>query len=157
MLPPRFGAFLLAVSVLGGAAAAPPAPAGQQAPSDSAAVAQAVGRFHAALAAGDSAMVESLLAPGALILESGGVETREQYLGGHLRGDIAFAQAVPRQPGPQTVRVQGDLAYAASTSVTQGEYRGRAINSTGAELMVLVRVGGTWKIAAVHWSSRTRR
>jgi hypothetical protein len=34
---------------------------------------------------------------------------------------------------------------------------GRAINSVGAELMVLVRSGSTWKIAAIHWSSRQRR
>lgn len=124
---------------------------------DSASVVAAVERFHAALAAGDSAAVADLLAPGAVILESGGIETREQYLGGHLRGDIAFAQAVPRQKGPVGVRVAGDVAWAASTSLAQGTYREREINSTTAELMVLVRREGRWQIAAVHWSSRARR
>ena len=124
---------------------------------DSTAIVQTIARFHAALAAGDSAQVAALLAPDVLILESGGIETREEYLGGHLRGDIAFAQAVARQPGPMTLRVVGDVAFAASTSVTQGEYRGRSVNSVGAELMILVRTGGIWKIAAVHWSSRARR
>ncbi len=38
-----------------------------------------------------------------------------------------------------------------------GEFRGRPVNSAGAELMVLTRVQGTWKISAIHWSSRTRR
>lgn len=125
--------------------------------SDSAEVAAMVERFHAALTAGDSTTVADLLAAEAVILESGGVETREQYLGGHLRGDIAFAQAVPRRPGPVQVRVAGDVAWATSTSVAQGDYRGREINSVSAELMVLVRDGGRWRIAAVHWSSRARR
>jgi ketosteroid isomerase-like protein len=124
---------------------------------DSLAVTAVVERFHAALAAGDSAAVAALLAPGALILESGGIETREQYLGGHLRGDIAFAQAVPRQRGPTAVRIAGEVAWVSSTSVAQGTYREREINSTTAELMVLVRREGRWQIAAVHWSSRARR
>lgn len=125
--------------------------------SDSADAVAAVDAYHAALTAGDSVAVDRLLSEDAIILESGGVETRAQYLGGHLRGDIAFAQAVPRQRGPITVRVRGDVAWATSTSVTQGEYRGREINSASAELMVLVRAGSGWRIAAIHWSSRARR
>ena len=125
-------------------------------PADSAAVAATVHRFHAALAAGDSAAVSSLLAPGAVILESGGVETREEYLGGHLRGDIAFAQAVASERGPIGVRIAGDVAWATSTSSMSGEFRGREVNSNGAELMVLLRTDGQWRIAAIHWSSRAR-
>lgn len=124
--------------------------------SDSAEVVAAVDRYHAALAAGDSTAVAGLLAPEAVILESGGIETRAQYLGGHLRGDIAFAQGVPRERGPITVQVHGDVAWATSTSTTRGEYRGRAINSVSAELMVLVRTAQGWRIAAIHWSSRSR-
>jgi len=124
--------------------------------SDSTDVVAAVHRYHAALASGDSVAVAALLAPGAVILESGGVETRAQYLGGHLRGDIAFAQGVPSERGAVAVTVRGDVAWAASTSTTKGEYRGRAVNSVGAELMVLVRTGQGWQIAAIHWSSRSR-
>lgn len=134
-----------------------PVEAGHLARQDSAAVLVTVERFHTALAAGDSTAVADLLAPEAVILETGGIETRAQYLGGHLRGDIAFARAVPRQPGPANVRIVGDVAWVASTSVTQGTYREREVNSVTAELMVLVRSGGRWRIAAVHWSSRARR
>jgi len=125
--------------------------------SDSTDVVAAVHRFHAALVAGDSAAVAGLLTADVSILESGGAETRAQYLGGHLKGDIAFAQAVPSERGPVLVRVKGDVAWASSTSTTKGEYRGRAVNSVGAELMVLVRSGEGWKIAAIHWSSRAGR
>ncbi|MEW5926990.1 MAG: DUF4198 domain-containing protein [Gemmatimonadota bacterium] len=125
--------------------------------SDSAAVAAVVERYHRALASGDSVAALGLLAPDAVILESGGVETRAEYRSHHLASDIEFARAVPSQRGPVRVRVQGDAAWATSTSTTQGQFRGRAVNSAGAELMVLTRAPNGWRIAAIHWSSRTRR
>lgn len=124
---------------------------------DSAAVAAVVNRFHGALESGDSATALALLAEDAVIQESGGVETRAEYRGHHLPGDIEFARAVRSERGPVRVRVRGDAAWATSTSTTQGEFRGRAINSAGAELMVLVRTPQGWRISAIHWSSRARR
>lgn len=124
---------------------------------DSVAVAEAVARYHAALAAGDSTAALALLAPEAVVLESGGMETRAEYRSHHLPGDIAFAQAVRAERSPVQVTLRGDVAWAVSTSATKGEYRGRTIDSTGAELMVLVRTPEGWRIAAIHWSSRARR
>ncbi len=129
----------------------------QPAESDSAAVARTIDRYHRALTEGDSAAALALLASDAIILESGGVETREEYRSHHLPGDIAFARALQSKRGPIRVAVQGDVAWASSVSTTQGEYRGRAMNSAGAELIVLSREGDGWKIRAIHWSSRTRR
>lgn len=130
---------------------------GHGAASDSAAVAGVVAKYHEALAKGDSAAVLALLADDAVILETGGIETRDQYRAGHLPGDIRFAMAVPSTRGPVHVKVRGDVAWTTATSTTQGEMSGRAINSSGAELMVLVRTPGGWKISAIHWSSRNRR
>lgn len=126
---------------------------------DSAAAARVVTRFHEALASGDSAAVLALLAPDATILESGGVESRDEYRSHHLPGDITLARAVKSERGPVRVVVRGNVAWANSTSVTQGEHRGRAVNSAGAELMVLTRdeSGTGWRINAIHWSSRARR
>ncbi|MBW3631202.1 MAG: DUF4198 domain-containing protein [Gemmatimonadetes bacterium] len=139
----------------GTAVAQPPrAPAAR---SDSANAAAVVDRFHEALAEADSAAALALLAPDATILESGGMESRAEYRGHHLPGDIEFARAVRRQRTPVRVTVRGDVAWAISTSTTQGEFRGRQINSAGAELMVLTRSGTGWLIAAIHWSSRARR
>jgi ketosteroid isomerase-like protein len=126
-------------------------PSGQ----DSAAVVAVVDGFHAALAAGDSVAVARLLAPAAFILENGSVETRDEYLGGHLRGDIAFARAVTTERAPVRVSVAGDAAWAVSTSLSSGEFRGRPVHSAGAELMVLGRGSDGWRIVAIHWSSRT--
>ena len=134
----------------------PPQPA-MAVEADSAAVATAVEGYHRALAAGDSAAALALLAPGVVILESGGAETLAEYRSHHLPGDIAFARAARTTRSPLRVTVRGDAAWATSTSTVVGNYRGRAVNSAGAELMVLTRDGGAWKIAAIHWSSRARR
>lgn len=123
---------------------------------DSAAVAATIGDFHDALARGDSTAAMEHLAPGARILEGGGIETREEYAGHHLPADMAFARAVPRDRGALDVTVHGDVAWVTSTSRTRGTYRDREIDSRGAELVVLRRgEDGAWRIEAVHWSSRS--
>ena len=125
--------------------------------SDSADVAAAVDRYHHAMSTGDSAAALALLTEDAVVLESGGLETRAEYRSHHLPGDIAFARTVRSERSPMKVTVKGDAAWASSTSTSQGEYNGRPVNSVGAELMVLVRTPQGWRIAAIHWSSRARR
>lgn len=131
-------------------------PAQQVRSSDSTEVAAVVARYRTALASGDSVSALALLAPDALILESGALQTREEYRARHLPADIGFARAVSSERGDMSITVRGDVAWASSTSTTTGEYRGRQINSRGAELMVLSRERDGWKIRAIHWSSRTR-
>ena len=124
---------------------------------DAAAVTDVVERFHGALAAGDSAAARALLAPEAVILESGGIETVDEYTSHHLAADMAFAAAVASERGPIQVTVRGDVAWAVSTSRSRGRYGDRDIDSTGAELVVLSRGPEGWRIEAVHWSSRNNR
>jgi ketosteroid isomerase-like protein len=128
-----------------------------QPPGDSVAAAAAVHKFHEALAVGDSAGALALLTSDVIILESGGVETREEYRSHHLPGDMAFARAVKSDRSPLRVMVRGDVAWVTGTSATAGEYRGRQVNSAGAELVVLTRTSAGWRISAIHWSSRARR
>jgi len=125
--------------------------------SDGAGAVAAVEAYHHALQAGDSAAVRDLLADDVVVLESGGMESRAEYLSHHLPGDMAFAAAVTREPGDHQVTVQGDVAWVTSMSRTTGTYRDRAIDSRGAELMVLTRQEGRWRIRAIHWSSRQNR
>lgn len=124
---------------------------------DSLDVVSVVNAYDDALRSGDSTAALALLADDAVILESGGVETRQQYRSHHLPADMEFAKSVPSQSSAVSVRVSSDVAWAWSTSRTQGSFRGRQINSVGAELMVLTRTPTGWKISAIHWSSRTRR
>ena len=125
--------------------------------SDSVSVVSVIERFHAALASGDSLGAMALLAPDAVILESGGVETRAEYQSHHLQGDISYAKSMKTARGPIRVSVRGDVAWASSTSTTTGESRGRQVNSAGAELVVLSRTATGWRISAIHWSSRAQR
>jgi ketosteroid isomerase-like protein len=130
--------------------------AGHGAPSDSASVASLVERFHAALEQGDSTTALSLLSDDAVIIEGGDVESLADYRAHHLPADIAFARAVKARRTPPSITVSGDVAYSTATSATRGTYRDRAVDTVGAELIVARRVDGSWRIAAIHWSSRRR-
>ena len=141
---------VLSAALLGGSGAS-----AQQRAEDG--VVAVVDAFHAALSAGDSVTALGYLADDVTILESGGVEDKEHYRSGHLAGDMRFAEAVPAARGDMNVTLMGDVAWAHSTSVRQGRVGDREINSQGAELVVLARENGTWKIRAIHWSSRQRR
>ncbi|MEP7325592.1 MAG: nuclear transport factor 2 family protein [Gemmatimonadota bacterium] len=123
---------------------------------DSAAVATTVSAFRRALQVGDSSAAIELLAPDVSVLESGDIETLAEYRSHHLSADIAFARAVRSVSGPLRIVISGDVAWVTSTSTTQGEYRGRRIDSVGAELMILSRSNGRWKIRVIHWSSHAR-
>lgn len=150
----------VALTVLAAAAilaAAPPTLRAQASAKDSTAVVSTVEAFHAALAHGDSAAALALLDPRAQIVEAGGVENLAHYREHHLPGDIGYARATKTVRTIVQVDVRGDAAWIVSTSATTGESGGRAINSQGAELAVLARSGGAWRIAAFHWSSRARR
>jgi ketosteroid isomerase-like protein len=136
--------------------AASPASARAQA-TDRDQVLATVRAFHDALRTGDSTAALRLLAPDVRILESGHLETRDEYRKGHLPGDMAFAAAVPGERTEVAVEVMGDVAWVVGSSRTQGTYRDRPINSAGAELMVLTRTREGWRIRAIHWSSRAVR
>lgn len=123
---------------------------------DSTEAVAAVAAFHQALGRGDSVGALALLAPDAVILEAGGIESREEYRSHHLNADIAFARAVPAVTGPIRVVVMKDVAWATSTSSVDGTFEGRPIHSLGAELVVLSRSTDGWRIRAIHWSSRRR-
>lgn len=147
-------AFLFRLIALGGLLATPAVVQAQSVEADVIAV---IDSYHSALASGDSVTALAMLADDVTILESGNVEDKEHYRSGHLAGDMRFAAAVPRERSDITVTLMGDVAWAWSTSITEGQMGEREINSQGAELMVVVREGGAWKIKAIHWSSRARR
>jgi ketosteroid isomerase-like protein len=125
--------------------------------SRSAQIIAVVSEFHAALATGDSATALRLLDQDATILESGDVETRDEYRAHHLPADIEFARAVPSKRTVLSVTVVGDAGWIASKTESAGRMGTRSINSVGAELMVLRKRDTGWKIAAIHWSSRARK
>jgi ketosteroid isomerase-like protein len=131
-------------------------PLAAQPAGDEAAVRAVVSGFHSGITTGDAAKVMALVADDALFLEAGTVETRSQYEKDHLPGDIAFEKGVKIKRSPIRIVIVGDAAWATCTSEYQGTFQGRAIDSLGTELMVLSRSSGSWRIRAIHWSSRAR-
>jgi ketosteroid isomerase-like protein len=123
---------------------------------DSAGAVATVDSFHRRMAAADSTGVLALLTRDALILEGGGIETRDEYRAHHLPGDIAFAREVPSSRAVRQVQAGADAAWVTSVSESKGAYKGRQLDLIGAELVVLRRTGAGWRVAAVHWSSRPR-
>lgn len=121
---------------------------------DSTAIIATVERFHTLLAKGDSLAAVRLLAPDLVVLESGDLESRQHYLEHHLKADIEFAVGVPSDRRVKGFARVGDAAWISSESTSRGTFRGRAIHSKGAELIVLSRAGNEWTIRAIHWSSQ---
>ena len=124
---------------------------------DSAAAQSIVDQYEAAMTAGDSAKAVSLLADDLLVMEAGTIETRAEYLAHHLGADIK-ASAGPK--GERTVikvNVVGDAAYVVTKTVRPGTGAQGSTGSELAELMVVAKTSGGWKIKAIHWSSRRRR
>jgi len=112
-----------------------------------------VERYHRALSQGDSVAAFAQLAEDAIILESGRIESRQEYRSHHLAADIAFARAVKETRSPVRVSVLGDVAWTTASSTVRGKFRGKSVKSSVAELMVLTRSTDGWKIQAIHWSS----
>ncbi len=123
---------------------------------DSVAVVRAASRFHTALEQGDTVTIRHLLAADLHVLEGGAVETRAEYLAHHLAADIEFARSVRSESRLTAYRREGSVAWLISTSSARGAFRGRSIDSIGAELMVLSKTQLGWQIRAVHWSSGRR-
>ena len=120
---------------------------------DSAAVLAVAARFHGALVRGDSTGALAQLGDSVIVLESGDLETRADYRAHHLAADIEFARAVATTRTVRRVTVVGDAAWVVATSESRGTFRGRAVSSVGAELLVLARGADGWRIVAIHWSS----
>lgn len=117
-------------------------------------VRRVVNEFWSALRTGDSTTVVRLLHPEARIFEGGHAETIEEYRNGHLRSDIAFAQAVRSETTWDEVFPGETVAVYMSERRASGEYRGREIDSRGAETIVLARTAEGWRLRHIHWSSR---
>jgi ketosteroid isomerase-like protein len=134
------------LALAAGLAAGAPAAA----PADPAAVVDA---FHEALQAGDRQKALEQMAGDARVFEQGRLDrSRTEYAREHLAEDIAFASATRRSVAHRVVKVHGDAAWVTSVNRARGRYRGRAVDFTTTETMVLALAGDRWRIVHIHWS-----
>jgi len=127
---------------------------GETAPDPAEGVIATVNGFHDALHRGDREAVLNSLESDAIILESGSIQTREEYAREHLAEDIAFVKAIPGTRSNLSVKEEDNFAWTTATTQFVGTFNGREVNSAGVELMVLTKRADGWRIRAVHWSSR---
>lgn len=120
-------------------------------------IAATVDAFHEALAKGDTHAATDLLADDVQVLENGERQNRTQYLEQHLPADIAFAKTVPTTYTALLVREESDVAWTTATYRSSGRFNSRDVQSEGAELMVLAKAPGGWRIRAIHWSGQPHR
>jgi len=102
-------------------------------------------------AAGDAAAAMRLIAPDAVFVESGKIETRAEYEANHLPADIDFERQVKAQRGPLRVTFDGrDTAWV----ISRAEYdEGNPEKYINTQLMVLTRDTGEWRIRTISWST----
>jgi len=130
-------------------------PAGKSAlTAETANIRAAVKAYHHALKSGDRAAAIAMLADDLMVQEGGWIETYDEYLAHHLDADMEFSSGVPGTHEVLQAVVSGNTGWVVSKSTAKGTFREHDINSAGAELIVLGKSGDTWKIRAIHWSSR---
>lgn len=132
----------------------PPAESGRALDEGAQAASAAVDAFHDALRRGDTAAAAVLMADDAVIFESGEVErTKAEYAAHHLPADAQFEKAVGSTVTSRTGGSDGSLAWIATEGRITGTYKGKPLNRTTTETMLLRRTEDGWKITHVHWSS----
>jgi ketosteroid isomerase-like protein len=112
--------------------------------------------FYAAMKNGDRAAAMSHIAEDAVFVEGGRLETRQEYEENHLPNDIGFEKQVTGKRGEWKITIEDNTAWAIATTEYDGIFDGAPVAFTSAQLAVLSRDGGAWRIRSIHWSSRRR-
>ena len=99
---------------------------------------------------------KAALAPDALFIEGGRLETRAEYESNHLPADIEFERAVNGKRSPLRITFNSDTAWVIATTEFEGTFENAPVNFVSAQLMVLTRDNGPWTIRTIHWSSYRR-
>lgn len=112
--------------------------------------------FTQALQTGDVATVKDLLSADVLIFETGGQErSREEYFAHHLKSDMAFLAKARVEVLDRKQTESGDVTWIATRSRITGTYQDQPLDLYSTESLVLRRDAGVWRIAHIHWSSRS--
>jgi ketosteroid isomerase-like protein len=114
----------------------------------------ALDSFYGAFKRGDATLAMTHVAPDALFVESGRLETRAEYEKNHLPADIGFERQVSGRRISAQVRVEGDTAWVIASTEFEGTFDGNPVHFVSSQLAILTRQEGRWLIRAVHWSSR---
>ena len=110
--------------------------------------------FYSAIKKGDPKAAMSVIAPDAMFVESGKLETRAEYEKNHLPLDIDFERQITGKRGPLRITFAGDTAWIIATTEYEGKIEGGFVSFASSQLMVLTKDAEAWRIRSIHWSSR---
>jgi ketosteroid isomerase-like protein len=121
---------------------------------DEADVKAAIESFYAAVKKGDPKAAMAMIAPDGVFVESGRLETRQQYEENHLPLDIDFEKQITGKRSPWRITINGDTAWGIASTAYDGPVDGQDLNFVSTQLAVLTRgEDGKWTIRSIHWSS----
>jgi ketosteroid isomerase-like protein len=146
----RFRAGVIAATVMSSIACGSPVTA----PPNESDVTAVVESFYGAIKKGDAVAAMNVIAPDAVFLESGKLETRAEYEANHLPADIEFESQVTGKRRPMRVTFDGNTAWVIALTEYDGKFDGDPVSFVSAQLVVLTRDSGNWRIRTIHWSSR---
>ena len=110
--------------------------------------------FYSAIKKGDPKAAMGVIAPDAMFVESGKLETRAEYEKNHLPLDIDFERQITGKRGPLRITFAGDTAWIIATTEYEGKIEDGFVSFASSQLMVLTKDADAWKIRSIHWSSR---
>ena len=123
-------------------------------PADERDVTAVLETFYGAMKTGDTAAAMQQIAPDALFVESGKLETRAEYEANHLPLDIDFEKQITGKRSPWRITINGDTAWGIASTAYDGPVDGQDLNFVSTQLAVLTRgEDGKWTIRSIHWSS----
>jgi ketosteroid isomerase-like protein len=121
---------------------------------DEADVKAAIESFYAAMKKADPKAAMAMIAPDAMFVESGRLETRQQYEESHLPADIDFEKQITGKRSPWRITINGDTAWGIASTEYQGTVDGGDVSFVSRQLAVVTRgEDGKWLIRSIHWSS----
>jgi ketosteroid isomerase-like protein len=123
-------------------------------PTSVAEVQNTVMSFAEAVARGDSTTALTFIHPDLVVFQDGESETLDVYRGRHLAADLAMMAAVRPQTLSEQLMVVGETALYTRQYRLRGTFRGKAMDTTGTETLLLVSTPRGWKVRHIHWSTK---
>lgn len=117
--------------------------------------AQTVDQFHADLRNGNTLDALQLLSPDVFIAQQGFVNKgRDQYAGGRVANDAAFAKGVAdQQIHRDVIKISPTAAEVITQSHRTGTFHKITVDLVQAETALVEKRGDKWQIVAIHWSA----
>ncbi|MDA2928315.1 nuclear transport factor 2 family protein [Acidobacteria bacterium AH-259-G07] len=116
-------------------------------------LAEVVEKYNQAFRSKDVGTIRDLLAEEVLLYEHSVRNVGlEDVFENHLKPEIMEFQDMKLEFSDVRITPGWDLALVTRQYKIQGKFRGKDISASGNETMVWKKVGGTWKLAHIHYS-----